>query len=283
MMGGTAAAISKTTATLIERVGLLIQNQGAMIASRRLDRLYKGITDCFKRTISEEGAISCALTVWRGNATNALNFAFKMPSRRVLVEKSHGFGLWVSVCTAASASSCIHSISTARTRLAADGRSSRKGGQRQVSGLIDVYMQTLCSDGIVGLYRGFVPGIFSVCVYRGLYFGGDDTIRDTFLVGDLRGDFMTSFFVGWMCTTGAAMIAYPLNIIRRRMMMTSGEKMGQHPKYDNAGKQIVANEGVRTLFDGAGAGANILRSVAVAGVLSSYDKYRWLVCLGKVY
>lgn len=60
MMGGTAAAISKTAAAPIERVKLLIQNQGAMIASGRLDRPYKGIADCFKRTVSEEGAISCA-------------------------------------------------------------------------------------------------------------------------------------------------------------------------------------------------------------------------------
>lgn len=61
MMGGTAAAISKTAAAPIERIKLLIQNQGAMIASGRLDRPYKGIADCFKRTVSEEGAINCAL------------------------------------------------------------------------------------------------------------------------------------------------------------------------------------------------------------------------------
>ncbi|KAI0915864.1 mitochondrial adenine nucleotide carrier Anc1 [Taiwanofungus camphoratus] len=36
MMGGTAAAISKTGAAPIERVKLMIQNQGAMIAAGRL-------------------------------------------------------------------------------------------------------------------------------------------------------------------------------------------------------------------------------------------------------
>jgi solute carrier family 25 (adenine nucleotide translocator) protein 4/5/6/31 len=61
MMGGTAATISKTAAAPIERIKLLIQNQGAMIASGRLEHPYKGIADCFKRTVSEEGAISCAL------------------------------------------------------------------------------------------------------------------------------------------------------------------------------------------------------------------------------
>ena len=59
MMGGTAAAISKTAAAPIERVKLLIQNQGAMIAAGRLSHPYTGIIDCFKRTYSEEGAIAC--------------------------------------------------------------------------------------------------------------------------------------------------------------------------------------------------------------------------------
>jgi len=59
-MGGTAAAISKTAAAPIERVKLLIQNQGAMIAARRLDSPYRGIIDCFRRTYAEEGLASCA-------------------------------------------------------------------------------------------------------------------------------------------------------------------------------------------------------------------------------
>jgi hypothetical protein len=58
-MGGAAGAISKTAAAPIERVKLLIQNQGAMIASGRLDRPYKGIIECFQRTYAEEGLKSC--------------------------------------------------------------------------------------------------------------------------------------------------------------------------------------------------------------------------------
>lgn len=53
--GGTAAAISKTAAAPIERVKLLIQNQGAMLAAGRLDKPYTGIVDCFKRTYADEG------------------------------------------------------------------------------------------------------------------------------------------------------------------------------------------------------------------------------------
>lgn len=63
MMGGTAAAISKTAAAPIERVKLLIQNQGAMLASGRLSRPYGGIVDCFKRTYAEEGILACKRAV----------------------------------------------------------------------------------------------------------------------------------------------------------------------------------------------------------------------------
>jgi hypothetical protein len=59
MMGGTAAAISKTVAAPIERVKLVIQNQGAMINAGRLDRPYSGVVDCFKRIYVGEGAKSC--------------------------------------------------------------------------------------------------------------------------------------------------------------------------------------------------------------------------------
>lgn len=59
MMGGTAAAISKTIAAPIERVKLLMQNQGAMLSAGRFDRPFTGIGDCFKRTYVEEGLVSC--------------------------------------------------------------------------------------------------------------------------------------------------------------------------------------------------------------------------------
>lgn len=61
-----------------------------------------------------------------------------------------------------------NSRTSARTRLAADGKSVAKGGQRQFTGIIAVYRQTLRTDGIVGLYRGFIPNILGIIVYRGL-------------------------------------------------------------------------------------------------------------------
>lgn len=70
LMGGVSAAVSKTAAAPIERVKLLIQNQDEMIKSGRLSEPYKGIGDCFKRTIKEEGFGS----LWRGNTANVIRY-----------------------------------------------------------------------------------------------------------------------------------------------------------------------------------------------------------------
>jgi solute carrier family 25 (adenine nucleotide translocator) protein 4/5/6/31 len=117
----------------------------------------------------------------------------------------------------------VYSLDYARTRLANDAKNAKKGGERQFNGLVDVYRKTMASDGLAGLYRGFMPSVLGIVVYRGLYFGMYDSIKPLVLVGPLEGNFLASFLLGWTVTTGAGIASYPLDTIRRRMMMTSGE------------------------------------------------------------
>ena len=91
--------------------------------------------------------------------------------------------------------------------------------------------------------------------FSGLY----DSIKPVVLVGALEGNFFASFALGWAVTTGAGLASYPLDTIRRRMMMTSGAKVHYKSMFD-AGSQIIKTEGAKSLFKGAG--ANILRGVA---------------------
>ena len=70
LMGGVSAAVSKTAAAPIERVKLLIQNQDEMIKAGRLSEPYKGIGECFSRTIKAEGVGS----LWRGNTANVIRY-----------------------------------------------------------------------------------------------------------------------------------------------------------------------------------------------------------------
>jgi solute carrier family 25 (adenine nucleotide translocator) protein 4/5/6/31 len=291
MMGGVSAAVAKTAAAPIERVKLLIQNQDEMIKSGRLSTPYKGITECFTRVISEEGVIS----LWRGNLANvlryfptqALNFAFKDQLKRLFGYSVQKDGYWKSFAgniasggvAGAMSLTIVYSLDYARTRLANDNKLAKKGGsERQYNGLLDVYKKTYASDGIQGLYRGFNISCVGIIVYRGLYFGLYDSLKPI-LPENLRDNFAVSFFLGWGITIAAGLASYPLDTIRRRMMMTSGEAVKYNSSF-HCFKEIVKKDGYQALFKGAG--ANVLRAIAGAGVLAGYDKLQ-VIFLGKKY
>jgi len=282
MLGGVAAGISKTVSAPIERVKLLVQNQDEMIKQGRLATPYKGVMDCFSRTMADEGLVS----FWRGNLANvlryfptqALNFAFVGTFKKMFNQSKEkdGYMMWFLANMAsggmAGASSLlfVYSLDYARTRLANDAKSSKKGGgEREFNGLIDVYRKTLASDGIAGLYRGFVVSCVGIVAYRGCYFGFYDSLKPVVLVGDLKGSFLASFLLGWVVTIASGIVSYPLDTIRRRMMMTSGQAVKYKSSID-CGMQIIQKEGVKSLFKGAG--ANVLRGIAGAGVLSGFEK-----------
>jgi len=165
----------------------------------------------------------------------------------------------------------VYSLDYARTKLANDLKSTKKGGgERQYSGLVDVYRQTLKTDGVAGLYRGFTISFVGIFVYRGFYFGLYDTIMPM-LPADVG--LGTKFVVGYVVTVVAGLMSYPIDTIRRRMMMTSGgDKSMMYKGSIDCAMQIMKGEGFMSFMKGAG--ANILRGVAGAGVLAGFDELK---------
>jgi len=278
MLAGVAAGVSKTAAAPIERIKLLVQNQDEMIKQGRLDKPYKGVIDCTTRVLKTEGVYP----LWRGNLANvlryfptqALNFAFKDTIKAIFAtpktaSPAQKFATNIASGGAAGTMSLlfVYSLDYARTRLANDAKG--KGGERQFNGLIDVYVKTLKSDGIQGLYRGFTISAVGIFIYRGMYFGMFDTLKPI-LIGD-GGNVGLSFLLGWGVTVTAGLMSYPIDTIRRRMMMTSGGGVKYKGSID-CGRQILANEGFMSMMKGAG--ANVLRGVAGAGVLAGFDKFQ---------
>jgi len=278
MLAGVAAGVSKTVAAPIERVKLLVQNQDEMIKQGRLDKPYTGVLDCTRRVLSTEGVYP----FWRGNLANvlryfptqALNFAFKDAIKVAFAtpkDASQAKKFTMNILSGGMAGTCsllfVYSLDYARTRLANDAKG--KGGERQFNGLIDVYTKTLKSDGIQGLYRGFAISAVGIFIYRGMYFGMFDTLKPL-LLGDTP-NVGLSFLLGWAVTITAGLMSYPIDTIRRRMMMTSGGGVKYKGSID-CGVQILKNEGFMSMMKGAG--ANILRGVAGAGVLAGFDKFQ---------
>jgi len=280
MLSGVAAAVSKTAAAPIERVKLLVQNQGEMLKQGILDKPYNGVVDCTMRTLKSEGPVA----FWRGNMANviryfptqALNFAFKDTVKSMFktakdapqYEKFAKNILSGGVAGSLSLT-FVYSLDYCRTRLANDAKS--KDGKRQYNGMFDVYAKTIKSDGVQGLYRGFVISCVGIFIYRGMYFGLYDSLKPI-LLGDNASVFL-SFILGWIVTVTAGLMSYPIDTIRRRMMMTSGQAVKYKGSMDCA-VQVLKNEGFMSLMKGAG--ANILRGVAGAGVLAGFDKFKEL-------
>jgi solute carrier family 25 (adenine nucleotide translocator) protein 4/5/6/31 len=68
----------------------------------------------------------------------------------------------------------VYPLDFARTRLAADVG---KGDQREFHGLKDCLTKIMKSDGISGLYQGFMISVAGIIVYRALYFGTFDSAK----------------------------------------------------------------------------------------------------------
>jgi len=295
MLSGVAAAVSKTAAAPIERVKLLVQNQGEMLKQGTLTEPYKGVLDCTAKTMKSEGIIA----FWRGNTANviryfptqALNFAFKdtvkalfSTSKNAPNYEKFAKNILSGGCAGSLSLAFVYSLDYCRTRLANDAKT--KSGTRQYNGMFDVYAKTIKSDGIQGLYRGFVISCVGIFIYRGMYFGLYDTIKPIVL-GE-NASLLLSFLLGWIVTVTAGLMSYPIDTVRRRMMMTSGQAVKYKNSMDCA-VQVVKNEGTMSLMKGAGAnilrgiagagvlaGANILRGIAGAGVLAGFDKFKEL-------
>jgi len=279
LVGGVSAAISKTCVAPIERVKLLLQNQDAS-AQITVDKRYKGIGDCFTRVIKEQGFVS----MWRGNLANviryfptqALNFAFKDTFKKYLnpfdKKKQPGMFFLGNVASggAAGASSLcfVYPLDFARTRLAVDV--GKTGADRQFNGLVDCLAKVGKSDGPAGLYRGFGISVLGIIFYRGAYFGLFDT-GNAFLFGDGKTE---NFFLMWAfaqtTTTMAGIFSYPLDTVRRRLMMQSGRADIQYTGTIHCFKKILENEGPKAFFKGAA--SNVIRGTGGALVLVLYAK-----------
>jgi len=286
LAGGISAAISKTTVAPIERVKLLLQVQAAS-KQIAVENQYKGMVDCFVRIPKEQGFLS----FWRGNMANviryfptqALNFAFKDVYKQMFlggVDKHTQFwryfaGNLASGGAAGATSLCfVYPLDYARTRLGADvGRGT---AERQYNGLLDCLKKTVKSDGVGGLYRGFVVSVQGIIIYRATYFGFFDTAKGM-LPDPKNTPFIISFMIAQCVTTIAGITSYPFDTVRRRMMMQSGRAKSDimYKNTLDCWRKISKNEGTSAFFKGAF--SNVLRGTGGALVLVLYDELKALL------
>jgi len=281
IIAGVSAAFAKTATAPLERVKLILQNQ---ILIKQIGDPYKGIFDCYNRIIKAEGFLS----LWRGNIPNvlryfpnqALNFAFKDtfktkfckydPNKDML---KYAIGSCFSGGLAGSVSLfLVHPIDLIRTRLATDNI--KINGSRNFSGATDCACKIYRASGIKGLYKGIVVSIIGIFTYRAAYFGGYDSLKSK-----LKPD--SSFFFKWavaqFVTVFSGVMFYPLDTIRRRVMIESG-KPENEMMYKNARDCVRKVYRQETYFGFyKGFAINAFRTMGSSIILVLYDDFQKLL------
>jgi solute carrier family 25 (adenine nucleotide translocator) protein 4/5/6/31 len=282
MIGGVSAAVSKTLVAPIERVKLLLQVQDSN-KNIAVDKRYKGIGDCFSRVASEQGIAS----FWRGNLANviryfptqALNFACKDFYKTYLCPynpKKEPVMFFIGNCASGGAAGAtsltfVYPLDFGRTRLAVDVGS---GKAREFTGLVDCLKKVTLSDGPQGLYRGFGISVVGIVAYRAAYFGMFDTGKAIMFPDAKKANFFAMWAFAQAVTVSAGIVSYPLDTVRRRLMMMSGKK-GADIQYTGTWDcfvKIRQQEGIKAFFKGSL--SNVIRGTGGALVLVFYDKFQ---------
>lgn len=278
LIGGVSAAVSKTLVAPIERVKLLLQVQDASSSIKAEDR-YNGIQDCFQRVMKEQGVGA----LWRGNMANvvryfptqALNFACKDFYKTIFnpySPKTEPVKFFFGNCASGGAAGAtsltvVYPLDFARTRLAADVGS---GGDREFTGLVDCLKKMAAKDGPQGLYRGFGISVVGIIAYRASYFGMFDTGKAMLFPDAKNANILAMWAFAQVVTVSAGVVSYPLDTVRRRLMMDSGRAEKMYKGTADCFKRIAADEGPRAFFKGSL--SNVLRGTGGALVLVFYSK-----------
>uniref|UniRef100_A0AC34FWA6 ADP/ATP translocase n=1 Tax=Panagrolaimus sp. ES5 TaxID=591445 RepID=A0AC34FWA6_9BILA len=274
--GGAAAVISKTALAPVDRLKLVLQLQNAQVYLAK--QKYSGLVDCLVKIKSEQGILS----LWRGNSASiarcfpsyALNFAFRDYFRLLFLggvdkKKEHGRFVLGNIAAGGAGGAttlCIcYPLDFARTRLAVD---SKKDGSQRFKGMNDCLKKIYSKDGIRGLYRGFVVSLQFIVVSRAVFFGLFDTIRLTAVDDSKKLSFFSLWCLAQTCIVTSSIMCYPLDTVRRRLMMESGKKEKLYSGSIDCWQKIMRQEGMNGFFRGAM--TNSLKTTSGALVLAIY-------------
>ena len=262
----------------------------------------------FRAIVREEGTAS----LWRGNAptllieagSTALNFVFfdwyKLASHSFLTSIEHQYPSlrednngpgsrkrrilrsFVSGGLAGGTTiTFLYPLAFMRTRLAVDLGRAEKGERKFTNGMSDVMKQIWRSDGWKGFYKGYGIALISVSMHRFVYLGGYDYIKSEFEASAERANtkmqIAERFAAAQFVSMAASTLHYPLDCVRRRLMMEAGRAEGER-RYRNTihcFRRVWAEEGMRGFY--LGLGPNLLRCIGSALVLVSYDEFKRLL------
>jgi len=306
LAGGVAGAISRCIVAPLERIKMLFQLQG-----RGMKQRYVSLPQTFRLIHKEDG--------WRGffkgNGSNILRasttialqfFFFDIYHRLILTAKrklthpptveglaemgevyhdpeAMTVGTRLLAGATAGMTACViaYPLDIVRARLTWQS-GAWEGGLKGYSGIRQAFRSIYRTEGVKGFYHGLVPSLAAVVPYLGLDFAIYESLK-TQLPRDEYGQCSR---VHLLCCGGMAglvgqSIAFPLDVVRRRMQVYGWSGSGVDPAqysylqgtFMDALRIIYKEEGIRGLYRGCG--VNIIKvvpAVSVAFVL--YENLR---------
>ncbi|KAG8349001.1 putative Mitochondrial carrier protein [Trypanosoma vivax] len=164
----------------------------------------------------------------------------------------------------------LYPLEVVKTRMTVSRRSEFPGGIREL------VVETYRNGGIADFYRGLIPNMVGVLVYRGLEVGIYSTAQQQIMMhrmqrqGKSRHDSALSSVetavVSMIASTVAQTVSYPLNVVRTRLQ-TQGIN-GRAVKYTGMTDcfvKMVRTKGVASLFSGIT--ANYLKAVPASACM----------------
>lgn len=301
--GASAGAFSRTVTAPIERVKLLLQLQHSLetTVSDRPKSAWQVAISIYQN----EGFLS----FWRGNLPSvmrvsgsaAINFTMMNYYKEAAVRpflnsqfltntqlgpdqlerrRKNVTSLMSGGLAGATSTTILYPIEFLRTRLAADLAKGKHTRNYQFQGLGHTFSTILKSDGVLGFYQGYGIALFGGIFYRILFLGGYDVLKSETERRNQQESVEGSLSLGQrigiaqVISLGAGTLSYPLDSVRRRLMMQAGKPRAERRYRHSIDciRQVAQYEGMRGFF--LGLGPNILRSVSGALLLVAYDAFR---------
>jgi solute carrier family 25 (adenine nucleotide translocator) protein 4/5/6/31 len=246
----------KTILAPIDRTGIILQTQDYYEPPVYQ---YNTIGEVLSELPGKQGALS----YWRGNLVHCIRY---IPNQLVNVFLSSQIPVLLkisgpnavktpSVATrfissdliSAAVLFCVYPLDVAYIRLASESGPSTLF---QHNGPIHVLKQLYQQDGISALYSGYWLTALALTVYRGTYYWLYDIYKRTLSTKPGYNGKWATFIASTVIAIACALITYPLDTIRKRMIMDQGRPKRKYSGFLDCVAKIMEKEGVAGFFKG---------------------------------
>ncbi|KAK2966488.1 hypothetical protein RJ640_019017 [Escallonia rubra] len=272
--GGVAGGVSRTAVAPLERLKILLQVQNPHSIK------YSGTVQGLKYIWKTEGVRG----LFKGNGTNCARivpnsavkfFSYEQASKGILwlyrresgnedAELTPLLRLGAGACAGIIAMSATYPMDMVRGRLTVQGATSPQQYRGIAHALSTVYRE----EGARALYKGWLPSVIGVVPYVGLNFAVYESLKDWLiksrpfgLVEDTELSVPIKLACGAAAGTVGQTVAYPLDVIRRRMQMVGWKDAASVISGDGKSKAQLEYTGMIDAFR-----KTVVPSIAIAFV-----------------